>query len=121
MVYEFSICPSIRSQEPVQEYFTSVRDAAARAVIEPGASRLQAEAVCEYLDCVDGADIPLTPELYCQCTALLCGYLRDATTSAAQSLAAKSWAAKTIFELNGCIDTARGKALGRVPLQRVSC
>lgn len=102
MVYEFKVNAGVSNRAAEAMYFLSVERATKALVsleLENLVSTAEALQACEYLDCVDSCDLPMTYSLYQACVALVGAFLRNASLAVAKTLAGRSWAANTLLPL----------------------
>lgn len=99
MLYSFQIVASEETQSPEQAFFDSLVDKAKIAAANEVLDDIDAWNVCEYLDAVDGGDVPMDRALYTTLVEKLGRAMLADQRVLAPQLARKSWAAKTVQEL----------------------
>lgn len=99
MLYNFNVVSSINSTETLGEYFKSLATAIERHVSSAQITPEVVGQICEYLDIVDSGDLAMKRSLYRQCVGALWEYLANCPRAEAHLLAQRSWAAKTLHEM----------------------
>lgn len=100
MTISFQVVPSLPSTEPSAAYFMELAQKA-RAVLGMEQDTLSSIwSLCEYLDCVDAGDLLMDKAMYSTCVQRLGSFLSTHSNRRnLESLAGKSWAAKTLLDM----------------------
>jgi hypothetical protein len=100
VTFSFKVVPSLPSTEPTVAYFTGLAQKT-RAILGTEQDTLSSVwSLCEYLDCVDAGDLLMDKTTYRTCVQRLAAFLATHSNRRnVESLARKSWAAKTLLDM----------------------